>query len=205
MTTYENGPPKCEVPVPHREPAPTTTTTTEVDNRNSSRFDDLAARAARCAAKKRMTPIGGCGCDVRDPDVDVHRCTVEIKKIFTHKQVDAAVAAAEHLVLLGTPGCSTRTSAGRCTAAAPWSRRGSASPTRHGEAASTAAEMVDDDHDLDVTDELYGTSTVESGPGGPRPRSRSWRTPSTSWPEPNSRAPSGCLLQGHVQGVGAQD
>ena len=104
MTTYENGPPKCEVPVPHREPAPTTTTTTEVDNRNSSRFDDLAARAARCAAKKRMTPIGGCGCDVRDPDVDVHRCTVEIKKIFTHKQVDAAVAAAEHLVLLGTPG-----------------------------------------------------------------------------------------------------
>jgi hypothetical protein len=69
-----------------------------------SRFDDLAARGRRRAARHRSTVISACACTIKDPDVDRHRCGDGI----TDRMAEAAVAAAEHLQLLGTPGLFDR-------------------------------------------------------------------------------------------------
>lgn len=68
---------------------------------------------ARCArqrrayeASRRMEPLAPCGC-VRYPGVDRHHCNPEQ---FTESKARAAVAAAQHLASLGTPGIFDRTS-----------------------------------------------------------------------------------------------
>lgn len=66
-------------------------------------FDDLAARARRFDASRRIVPIGPCGC-IRDPAVDRHRCDGEI----SDHMAESAVAAVVHLDGLGTPGLLDR-------------------------------------------------------------------------------------------------
>ncbi len=48
-----------------------------------------------------MPPISTC-CDIRDPDTDRHRCGCGDE--ITDRMAEGAVAAAEHLRALGTPG-----------------------------------------------------------------------------------------------------
>ena len=57
-------------------------------------------------ASRRMPPLAPCGC-IRHPGVDRHRCNSDE---VTEAQAWAAVAAAEHLNMLGTPGVFDRTS-----------------------------------------------------------------------------------------------
>lgn len=66
---------------------------------NPKGFDDLAARRRRRGAAIRSTVISTCGC-VRDPEVDRHRCSDGITDVMA----EAAISAAEHLEMLGTPG-----------------------------------------------------------------------------------------------------
>lgn len=55
-------------------------------------------------ASRRMEPLAPCGC-VRYPGVDRHHCNPEQ---FTEAKAWAAVAAAQHLNSLGTPGLFDR-------------------------------------------------------------------------------------------------
>jgi hypothetical protein len=56
-------------------------------------------RGRRCAAKKRMPPIGTCGC-IRDSLFDRHRCDGQVSDV----QAQAAADAVAYLDSLGTPG-----------------------------------------------------------------------------------------------------
>lgn len=66
--------------------------------------DYLAQRRRAYAASRRMTPLSPCGC-IRYPGPDRHRC----KQEMTEVQAIAAIAAAQHLQMLGTPGLFDRT------------------------------------------------------------------------------------------------
>lgn len=101
---HENGPPIKEVgPGANTSPG---TNLSESEPRHaarsveSNRFDDLRARGRRRAAAVRSAPISSCSCNIRDPEVDKHRCGSGI----TDKQADGAVAAAQHLAAAGIPG-----------------------------------------------------------------------------------------------------
>jgi hypothetical protein len=53
-------------------------------------------RGLRCAASRRLPPIGACGC-IRDPFTDRHRCGGEI----SDRQLQGAVDAAHHILDAG--------------------------------------------------------------------------------------------------------
>jgi hypothetical protein len=67
------------------------------------RYDHFTGMQCRAAHKRISPPISVCGC-IRDPLFDKHRCGDEI----TDAMAEAAVMAAEHLELLGTPGLFDR-------------------------------------------------------------------------------------------------
>jgi hypothetical protein len=108
VTGQMNGPPEIERAAPHhqddpdqrldnRSPAPDSHSVT--DTVQLAGYDRLAGNARRFAAKRRMAPLGPCGC-TRDPDHDRHRCGGEI----SDNMAEAAVAAVSLLDQLGTPG-----------------------------------------------------------------------------------------------------
>jgi hypothetical protein len=89
-----------------------TNTNTANDNRSGRHqpFDALAANGRRFGAKRKMPPLGPCGC-IRDPDYDRHVCGGEI----SDHMAEAAAAAIVLLDQLGTPGLLDRR-----TCAAVW-------------------------------------------------------------------------------------
>jgi hypothetical protein len=93
----EVGPDAINARANHQIP----TTTTKSEYKQDTRFDDLAARGRRRGHALRSAPISPCGC-IRDPDVDVHRCSNN--DVITDVQAAAAIAAAQLLRSLGVPG-----------------------------------------------------------------------------------------------------
>ena len=105
MTNHQNGPPGLEVGPrsghhSQAEDADTNDTSNldSADTKQSRRHDRLAGNARRRVDAMRSTPLGDCGC-IRDPEVDRHRCGVEITDVMA----EAAVSAVAHLDQLGMP------------------------------------------------------------------------------------------------------
>ena len=91
MMRRDSGPPEKEAGPLAKGPA-------NAEDTPITSTASLNGARRRCAAARRLLPLGRCGC-IRDPDHDRHRCGGQISE----RQVAGAVAAAHHLRSAGLP------------------------------------------------------------------------------------------------------